>query len=236
MYRAWGGIPASGQAVKACPSAGHLGQHALCTTRYCGAPYPRDRRDGSPASIIAPILALGVGVRIVGVWMGRVVERSRCSPHTGTNEGTARRVPRPGANGSPTPSTNGGAGQRATACRHHRKQHQSRHHTHNACYGHRVVLPRLRISSLHCSRERPPGECCFPVLFFCMSKSHATCPVGPPMGRPVRTLRRERLVGSQVGETRRPGACAWARRAPSMRRVHASVADDTVPVMAPWQA
>src|SRR5215471_18496550 len=91
--------------------------HVLCI----GHPPYAENDIVSLVSLPASIIASVVGGWRVGIRMGRVVERSCGRTHAGSNEGTARGVPRASANGSPTPSTNSGAGQCAAPCNNHRQ-------------------------------------------------------------------------------------------------------------------
>src|SRR5712691_3408915 len=135
---------------------------------------------------------------------GGVVDGSGCGADTGTNESTFLRVSRPGANGSPTPRANSGAGERATACCHHRQQGQSRHETHDACCDHWVFLHTVRklllmplrsgaspevsacdrmVSTVTAMGElRQPGLVCPRSHRFYRCKPYATARVGSPGG------------------------------------------------------
>jgi hypothetical protein len=60
-----------------------------------------------------------MGVGVVGVRTGRIVNRACRSPHARANQGTTPGIPRPGTNRCSTSGTNGRTGQRAAACRYH---------------------------------------------------------------------------------------------------------------------
>src|SRR5262249_570749 len=88
------------------------------------------------------------------VLAGDVVDRSRCCAYTRTDESPFLSVPRPGTNGGTTPGAHGGTCHCTAACGHHRKQGQSRQHTHDTCLYHWVLLLLSPISDI---TTRPRG-------------------------------------------------------------------------------
>jgi hypothetical protein len=88
---------------------------------------------------------------------GDIIDGSRCSAYTRTDESPFLGVPRTGANGGTTPGAHRGPCHRTAACGHHRQQGQSRQHTHDACLYHWVLLLLSHISDIaaHTRRYSP---------------------------------------------------------------------------------